>query len=131
MSKEKKHDKKHKEDKPETYREHMAEWDSKKDKEAGEEKPKAKAEKKAALKEGAVRMVFKEHKYYNDMDTPMFEAGKVYMLEGADWIARWLKRGGEIVEGELELPDHDVNPSQIVANAPEKAETGDKESSKE
>lgn len=47
-----------------------------------------------------VKMRFTEAKFYNDLGKPMFEAGKIYELEGADWIQRWKNRGGEIVEGE-------------------------------
>lgn len=48
-----------------------------------------------------VLMRFSENKFYNDLSKPEFEAGKVYRLKGADWIQRWLKRGGEIVTEEL------------------------------
>lgn len=61
-----------------------------------------------------VKMRFKEHKYYNDLHTPMFEQGKVYELEGAEWIQRWLKRGGEIVEGELSFPEAVSDKSELV-----------------
>ena len=44
-----------------------------------------------------VLMRFEENKFYNDMDNPEFEAGKVYTLEGENWINRWLKRGGIIM----------------------------------
>lgn len=64
---------------------------------------------------GKVKMKFKEHMYYNDLNNPMFNAGEIYELEGADWIQRWLKRGGEIVEGDLVLPKGDKpNPSALV-----------------
>ena len=46
----------------------------------------------------SVLMKFSEHKYYNDLNSPMFEAHKVYEIAGAEWIQRWIKRGGEIVE---------------------------------
>lgn len=65
-----------------------------------------------------VKMTFKEHKYYNDMNNPMFYAGEVYELEGADWIARWIKRGGVIVEGALEIPNDEPNPSTLVGDEP-------------
>lgn len=45
-----------------------------------------------------VKMIFTENKFYNDLKNPIFEANKVYELEGADWIQRWLKRGGAIVD---------------------------------
>lgn len=75
-----------------------------------------------------VKMKFSEHKYYNDLDKPLFEAGKVYELEGAGWIQRWLKRGGEIVEGSFALPAADEpNPSTIVPPGPQGGEQdGDK-----
>lgn len=71
-----------------------------------------------------VKMKFATHQYYNDLDKPIFESGKVYELEGADWIQRWLKRGGVIVSGELPLPvPEPVNPSKIVGQGGE--QTGD------
>lgn len=45
-----------------------------------------------------VLMRFSENKYYNDKEKPIFEKGKVYALEGAGWIQRWIKRGGEVVK---------------------------------
>ena len=54
-----------------------------------------------------VKMKFSEHKFYTDLNTPMFLAGKVYDVEGADWIQRWVKRGGEIVEGEFPVVEAD------------------------
>jgi hypothetical protein len=68
-----------------------------------------------SLAPDVVKMRFTEHKYYNDLDKPIFEAGKIYELSGADWIQRWLRRGGEIVEGQLSFPIPDEpNPSTIV-----------------
>lgn len=62
-----------------------------------------------------VKMVFKEDKYYNDLNEPKYRAGIVYDIIGSDQIQRWLKRGGEIVEGQLEFPLPDpVNPSTVV-----------------
>lgn len=55
------------------------------------------AAKEADSKE-KVCMTFSEPKFYTDLSKPIFEAGKVYELEGADWIQRWIKRGGVIVE---------------------------------
>jgi hypothetical protein len=89
------------------------------------EKPKPVPAKKEALKSGAVKMKFSEHKYYNDLNKPMFMAGEVYVLEGVEWISRWLKRGGEIVQGDLVMPEHVVNKSQLVANESEKTETNE------
>jgi hypothetical protein len=45
-----------------------------------------------------VLMRFNEDKYYNDLNKPIFEKGKIYELEGRSWIDRWTKRGGGIVE---------------------------------
>lgn len=62
-----------------------------------------------------VKMKFTEHKYYNDLNNPIFFAGKVYEIEGDDQIQRWLKRGGIIVSGELKLPEQDApNPSVLI-----------------
>lgn len=44
-----------------------------------------------------VRMKFGVDMYYNDLSTPLYQAGKVYEIEGR-MIARWMKRGGEIVD---------------------------------
>ena len=62
-----------------------------------------------------VKMRFKEDKFYKDQDVAHFEKGKVYEVKGADQIQRWLKRGGEIVEGQLEIPLVEVNPSVVVS----------------
>jgi len=75
-------------------------------------KEKKKLEKSASLQAAQevagdkVLMRFKEHKFYTDLNKPHFEAGKVYELEGRDWINRWIKRGGELV---------DSAPSEVVA----------------
>lgn len=45
-----------------------------------------------------VFMRFSTNQHYNDQNNPIFEAGKIYPMKGRDWIHRWLKRGGEIVE---------------------------------
>lgn len=67
------------------------------------------------LAPGKVKMKFKEDKFYTDRDKPIFEAGKVYELEGADWIQRWLKRGGEIVHDARPAPaPAPVDPSTVV-----------------
>ena len=73
------------------------------------------------LEPNKVKMVFSEHKFYNDLNTPIFEAGKVYELEGAGWIQRWLKRGGNIVEGDFSLPEVEINPSALVGSTLEVA----------
>lgn len=52
--------------------------------------------------EKTVKMIFSEPKYYNDQDHPIFEANKVYELQGADWIERWIKRGGRVIEDDNE-----------------------------
>ena len=75
--------------------------------------------------EQVVKMKFKEDKFYNDQTVPYYEKGKVYEVRGADMIQRWLKRGGEIVEGELEFPEHEVNPSTVVDPAGDKDPSGE------
>ena len=71
----------------------------------------------------SVQMKFSEDKFYNDLTKPYFEKGKIYKVEGGDQIQRWLKRGGEIVSGELPLPARDEpSPSKIVANDSEKSD---------
>lgn len=64
-----------------------------------------------------VVMTFPTRMFYNDLDAPMFEPGKEYELEGADWIQRWQKRGGVIVKGSLSVPEVIPNPSVIVPPA--------------
>jgi len=63
-----------------------------------------------------VKMKFSEDKFYNDFTKAHFEAGKVYEVKGADMIQRWLKRGGEIVSGELTSPKIEDNSSVVVEN---------------
>lgn len=76
---------------------------------------------KKELAPGRVKMKFAQHMYYNDLDKPIFEAGVVYELEGAEWIQRWIKRGGEVLEGDTGLPDSaPANPSELVAKGKEK-----------
>jgi len=73
--------------------------------------------------EGAPKKVFmrfEENKFYNDQEKPIFEAGKVYELEGADWIQRWVKRGGEIV-----TPEKAVEEKAFSSKMPESADQGD------
>lgn len=55
--------------------------------------------------EKKVKMLFSEPKFYNDLHKPIFEAGKVYELEGAAWIERWKKRGGQVVEDTAGMPE--------------------------
>jgi len=79
-----------------------------------------------ALAKDTVKMRFKENKFYNDLDVPLYIAGEVYVIKGADMIQRWLKRGGEIVEGDLEFPETEANPSDVVPvgeQTPEVAKT--------
>ena len=68
--------------------------------------------------ENVVKMKFKEHKFYRDMSTPHYYAGQVYEIEGADQIQRWLKRGGEIVEGNITAPEAEINLSTASQNIP-------------
>lgn len=86
--------------------------------------PKNLGEEVQTLPQGKVKMKFKENKFFNDLDNPMFLAGVEYELEGADWIQRWLRRGGEITSGALNFPTPEVNPSEIVDNSPPPGETG-------
>ena len=85
----------------------------------------------ASPAEQKVKMIFSEEKFYNDLTKPHFEKGKIYDVVGADQIQRWLKRGGKIVEGELEMAKADEpNPSEIVGQSEEVAkviESGDSE----
>jgi len=78
------------------------------------------------------KMIFSEEKFYNDMSVPYFEKNKIYEVVGADQIQRWVKRGGKIVEGGLEMAEADEsNPSEIVGQSEEVAniiESGDIES---
>lgn len=64
--------------------------------------------------EQIVKMKFKEDKFYTDRSKPYFEKGKIYEVKGTDQIQRWLKRGGEIVEGELKYPKTELNLSEVV-----------------
>lgn len=64
----------------------------------------------------SVKMKFKEDKFYNDLNVPLYEKDKVYEIKGADMIQRWVRRGGEIVEGELEFPEAKVNVSEVSEN---------------
>lgn len=67
--------------------------------------------------ERKVLMRFKEHKYYNDLGKPIYEAGKIYEITGAAWIQRWQKRGGEIVEDPKAKPEAVAHiPASEVAN---------------
>jgi len=61
-----------------------------------------------------VQMKFSEDKFYNDQSIAHFEKGKVYEIRGGDQIMRWLKRGGEIVKGELEIQEQEVNQSVLA-----------------
>lgn len=61
-----------------------------------------------------VKMKFTENKFYNDMNKPMFHAGEVYEMEGVEWIQRWLRRGGIIVEGKLPETPAVPDPSSVV-----------------
>ncbi len=76
------------------------------------------------------KMLFTEDKFYNDLSNPIFEAGKVYELEGADWIQRWIKRGGAIVDKNTNEPmpmDGDKGEKVVETISEEvKEETGNK-----
>lgn len=71
-----------------------------------------------------VKMIFSQDKFYNDLNNPIFLKGKVYELEGADWIQRWEKRGGQIIDENVAAPlsdkeekleetkPHEANPAE-------------------
>lgn len=62
-----------------------------------------------------VKMTFSENKFYNDLENPIYLAGKEYEIVGGDMIERWLKRGGTIVNGTVPSAKQDApNPSEIV-----------------
>jgi hypothetical protein len=69
-----------------------------------------------------VKMKFKEDKFYNNPFVAHFEKDKIYEVRGGDMIQRWLKRGGEIVQGELEVPEPKPNPSVLVEEQPKQEE---------
>lgn len=61
---------------------------------------------RTAPSEKTVKMRFSVNQFYvtadnreHDMATPLYEAGKVYDVP-EHMVARWLKRGGDIVSGE-------------------------------
>jgi len=99
---------------------------------AKKEEPTATAAKKEKVKtdkdgEVVVKMKFSSTQFYRDPDVPIFNAGEVYEVKGAEWINRWLKRGGEIVEGALPIEtDNEMKPSSIskVADGSETKEDG-------
>lgn len=69
-----------------------------------------------------VFMRFPQNQYYNDQTNPIFEKGKIYELEGASWIQRWLKRGGEILTEEQmakEKAKAEAKPSKAIVDAGE------------
>lgn len=78
-----------------------------------------------------VLMRFSEDKFYNDLDNPVFEKGKIYEISGADKILRWTKRGGEIIEakdlkkGEETLQPNQPDPVEPVTSDPEETENSD------
>lgn len=63
-------------------------------------------EENVTLDSKKTKIVFSEDKFYNDLANPIFVAGKVYEIEGDDWIERWIKRGGTIVQNTA-APDSD------------------------
>jgi hypothetical protein len=69
---------------------------------------------KQPLSKDSVVMVFNDFKYYSDPNTPLYEPGKQYTIDGADMIQRWLKRGGKIVSGEIKIEEPVVNLSSII-----------------
>ena len=87
---------------------------SKSQKKIEKEMAKAKVQKENSSQK--VKMKFNEDKFYNDFTKPEYEKNKVYTIEGADKIQRWLKRGGVIVEGELKVEEPAPNPSELVPN---------------
>lgn len=93
------------------------------------------APKPAPGDKASVKMKFSENKFYNDLNSPIFEKDKVYLLEGADWIQRWLKRGGVVVEDESAPVEAkvDVPPpaSDSVVGEPPKVEDNSDNKSEE
>ena len=79
-------------------------------------KEQAKVAAKKLNDEQVVKMKFSEDKFYSDPTKVHFEKGKVYEIVGADQIQRWVKRGGEIVSGELSAPEAVDNPSVVHQN---------------
>lgn len=82
------------------------------------------------LPAGAVVMKFPKDMYYKNYTDVHFEKDKEYVIEAQD-ITRWLKRGGQIVSGELpvaeevETPQEDVVPSSTVDVQPEQPVQGE------
>lgn len=85
------------------------------------DKREARAVVKAEQDKVKVKMRFTEEKYYNDPNTPHFEKGKIYEVQGQDIINRWLKRGGEIVTDEM-LKKEAQDAAKAKVEAPKKSE---------
>ena len=69
-------------------------------------------------------MVFKEDKFYN-LDV-MYHKGVVYEIPD-DMVQRWLKRGGQIVEDEVEESSETIEPTFHSDNDKPKARLGRKQ----
>lgn len=65
-----------------------------------------------------VLMRFGASQFYNDQNIPIFNGGQIYVLEGASWIERWMKRGGEIVSEEIAMKDKGFDPKAPVSVQP-------------
>ena len=97
------------------------------------------AEAKEASK--TVAMKFSKNMFYTDLDNPIFFSGVVYELEGEEWIQRWLKRGGEIVDEKpakgVELsttppPSPAIDtPTKVAPAAPATEQVADKDEKSE
>lgn len=53
---------------------------------------------KTGSDEKTVTMKFSADMFYNDLESPLYEKGKTYEVPER-MVARWLKRGGKIVDG--------------------------------
>lgn len=71
-----------------------------------------------------VKMIFSKDMFYNDMNKPLYCAGKIYDVE-ENMVARWLKRGGEVVDG-TEKTKVVGEPVKEQVEAPPEKEDDDK-----
>lgn len=76
------------------------------------------------------KMKFSKDMFYTNPNVPLYCAGKVYDVED-NMVARWLKRGGEIVSAtppkvEVPKPVVDSDTKEPVEPVDEKAEDNSK-----